>query len=71
MCIWCNKLCNAKTGVGLIFTWSNDLDIWEIQLLILPCPAVKGYKFKGKGPMCATKPCGMSLAVHEKLSGSD
>ena len=24
MCIWRHKLCNAKTGVGPTFTWSNE-----------------------------------------------
>ena len=24
MCIWCHKLCNAKTGDGPTFTWSNE-----------------------------------------------
>ena len=24
MCIWRHKLCNAKTGVALGFTWSNE-----------------------------------------------
>ena len=28
MCIWHQKLCNAKTGVGPTFTWSNEA--WSI-----------------------------------------
>ena len=24
MCIWRHKLCNAKTGVGPTFAWSNE-----------------------------------------------
>ena len=24
LCIWLHKLCNAKTGVGPTFTWSNE-----------------------------------------------
>ena len=33
MCIWRHKLCNAKTGVGLTFTWSNEP--WSIVITIL------------------------------------
>ena len=48
LCIWCHKLCNAKTGVGPTFTWSNEAWSRGIPILAL-CSWTRSLQSTGEG----------------------